>query len=127
MRVASILGFLVFLLAISASLGSAEQAGSRHRRVLEEVKELEKPVSFTETKIPLGELVQKVAADTGAPLTAAGEVADEPVAVVVKDLPARELLEQLADLLDYRWTRKGQEGAWRYEIWQDAAGKQREE
>jgi hypothetical protein len=71
--------------------------------------------------------VQKVAADTGAPLTAAREVADEPVALVVKEMPARELLVQLADLLDYRWARKGQEGAWHYEIWQDLASKQREE
>src|SRR5207249_2396880 len=68
-----------------------------HRSVLEESKELEKPVTYTETKIPLGELIQKVVADTGAKLTAAPDVADEPVAVVVKELPARELLERLAD------------------------------
>jgi hypothetical protein len=127
MRLAWVFGFLVCLVSISASSGFAEQAGPLHRRVLEAVKGLEKPVSYTETKIPLSELVQKVAADTGAPLTAAREVADEPVAVVVKDLSARELLEQLADLLDYRWVRKGPEGAWRYEIWQDAASQRREE
>ena len=55
--------------------------------------------------MPLGELVPKVSADTGVRLTSAPSVADEPVAVVVKELPARELLEQLADLLDYRWQR----------------------
>src|SRR4051794_9611669 len=119
MRVVWLLAFLSFFLSISASSGFAEHTGPRHHRVLEAVKGLEKPVSYTETKLPLGELVEKVAADTGAPLTAAREVADEPVAVVVKDLPARELLEQLADLLDYRWSRKGEEGAWQYEIWQD--------
>jgi beta-lactamase regulating signal transducer with metallopeptidase domain len=102
-------------------------AGERRRPVLEKVSELDKPVTYTETKIPLGELVQKVAADTGAPLAAAPDVADEPVAVVVKDLPARELLEQLAALLDYQWARHGKEGAWRYEVWQDLASKQREE
>jgi hypothetical protein len=68
--------------------------------------ELEKRVTYSETKIPLGELVARVAADTGVPLTAARDVADEPVAVVVTDFPARELLEQLADLLDYRWSRR---------------------
>jgi beta-lactamase regulating signal transducer with metallopeptidase domain len=101
--------------------------GSRHRPTLEQVRELDRRVSYTETKIPLGELVQKVASETGVPLVAAPEVADEPVAVVVKALPARELLEQLADLLDYRWSRRGKRGVWRYEIGQDLAGKQREE
>src|SRR5216684_4958777 len=85
----------------------AEQAGVPHPSVLAGMAALEKPVTYTETKIPLGELVQKVAADTGVKLTAASAVADEPVAVVVKQMPARELLEQLADLLDYRWARRG--------------------
>jgi hypothetical protein len=60
-------------------------------------------------------------------VAAAQEVADEPVAVVVKEFPARELLEQLADLLEYRWSRRGRTGAWRYEIWQDLHSRQREE
>src|SRR5438094_963946 len=60
-------------------VGSTTAVGERHRPVLEQVRELDKPVTYTETKIPLGELIQKVAADTGAPLTAATGVADEPV------------------------------------------------
>jgi hypothetical protein len=89
----------------------------------------------------LRELIERVAADTGAPLTAARDVADEPVTVVVKEMPARELLEQLADLLDYRWSKRGAGQADRlpggkdrqaaslphYEIWQDLPSKQREE
>src|SRR5204862_1953721 len=106
--------------------GDSERSERQGRPALEVVRELDQPVTYTETKIPLGELVQRVAVDTGAPLTAAPEVADEPVAAVVKALPARELLEQLADLLDYRWSRRGKEGAWRYEIWQDVASQQRE-
>jgi beta-lactamase regulating signal transducer with metallopeptidase domain len=100
---------------------------ARHRPALEGVRELAKPVTYTETKIPLGELMAKMSADTGVKLAAAADVADEPVAVVVKDLRARGLLEQLAEMLDYQWARHGKEGAWRYEIGQDVAGKQREE
>jgi hypothetical protein len=118
-------GLLLSLLLALPSFAAAPTP--RHRSALEDVKGLEKPVTYTETKIPLGELVQKIAADTGAPLTAAPEVADEPVAVVVKDLPARELLEQLADLLDYQWARQGKPGALRCEIRQDLASRQREE
>jgi hypothetical protein len=107
----------------------------RPRSPLAGVAALDKPVTYTETKIPLGELVQKVAADTGVKLTATPEVADEPVSVVVKELPARQLLEEVADLLDYQWVRCGKEagargeavGGWRYEIHQDLAARQREE
>src|SRR5437588_3810132 len=66
-----------------------------HESALAGVKELEKRVSYTETKIPLGELVEKVARDTGIRLSAVKEVADEPVAVVVTDFPARRLLDEV--------------------------------
>jgi hypothetical protein len=116
---------------VIASLGTlpglAARDGKRPRSVLDDVAALDRHVTYTETKMPLGELVQKVAEDTGAPLTAAADVADEPVAVVVKAFSARELLVQLADLLDYTWSRRGKAGAWRYEIYQDLGGKQREE
>ena len=96
----------ILSLSIFAAPGFTESAGPRLRSVLADVKALEQPVTYTEAKIPLGELVQKVAADTGVPLVAVPEVADEPVAVIVKEIPARELLEQLADLLDYTWSRR---------------------
>src|SRR5436309_1697582 len=85
--------------ALPASTAGAEPplgAAARGASVLEGAAGLEKPVSYSETKIPLGELVTRVAAETGAPLRAAPDVADEPVAVVVTALPARELLQQLA-------------------------------
>lgn len=119
---------------------------SRPRSVLLKVAGLDKRVTYSETKIPLGELVTKIAEETAVPLTAAKDVADEPVAVVVKDFPARELLEQLADLLGYQWSRRttndersptngadarssvvGGRSSIRFEIWQDVASKQREE
>src|SRR3989442_14348500 len=106
MKRAVVLAWLICCTGGPAMPGAHAEAPKPNRSVLAEVKELDKPVSYTETKIPLGELVQKVAKETGASLTAAREVADEPVAVIVKDLEARQLLEQLADLLDYRWTRK---------------------
>jgi beta-lactamase regulating signal transducer with metallopeptidase domain len=118
---------------------TAVDAGKRPGSALGAVKELDRRVTYTEVKIPLGELMQKVADDTDVSLTAAKEVADEPVAIVVKEMPARQLLEELAELLDYRWRKVGQAvslpGARKrqadslphYEIYQDVAGKQREE
>src|SRR5438270_212704 len=63
MRRTSIVAGLILSLPIFAAPASAEPADSRPRSVLAEVKALEKPVTYTETKIPLGELVQKVGAD----------------------------------------------------------------
>lgn len=115
------------LLAVTAD------AGQRQRSALADVSGLDELVTLSETKIPLGELVRKVAAATGVPLAAARNVANEPVAVVVSRYPARDLLKQVAGLLDYRWSRrsvrkdKSSVTGYRYEIWQDLAGKQREE
>jgi beta-lactamase regulating signal transducer with metallopeptidase domain len=105
---------------------TAADVGKPSKSALEGVPELVKRVTFTEAKIPLGELVQKVADDTDVSLIAAREVADEPVAVVVKEMPARQLLDEVAGLLDYRWSKRLGLKGWRYEIWQDLASKQRE-
>jgi hypothetical protein len=97
------LSIAIFIPGLSLPVTAAEQT---RRSPFAGVAALDKPVTISETKIPLGELVQKVAAETGVSLTASPEVADEPVAVVVKELPARELLEQVAELLDYTWVRQ---------------------
>src|SRR5262249_45907394 len=103
-------------------MGAEKQSGS----VLAGAPALEQPVTYSETKIALVELVRKVAADTGVPLAVAKDVADEPVAVVVKGLPARELLEQIAALLDYQWRPREGDGGQGYLICQDEASRQRE-
>jgi hypothetical protein len=123
------IGRIGLIVSISGMVGAGFAAGAQPPRpsALAGVAGLARRVTYTETKVPLGELVEKVAGETGVKLTAGRSVADEPVAVVVKEMPARELLDQLAGLLDYQWSRQGHEGAWRYEIDQDLAAKQREE
>jgi hypothetical protein len=121
-----ILGCLVSVMSALAPPGQAADMQQRPRSPLEGVAALDRPVSYTETKIALSELVQKVAAETGVKLAAAADVADEPVAVVVTELPAVQLLEELAELLEYRWSRRGKTGAWTYEIYQDVASRQQE-
>src|SRR5687768_12974643 len=101
-----------FSVLLSGVAGGVEPS---RRGVFTDGAELGQPITYSETKISLRELLQKVAADAGVKLTAAADVADEPVTVVVKEMPAHELLEQLADLLDYRWSRRGKEGEWSYE------------
>lgn len=117
--------FLFWGMVIGLLAGVVVQTGSRPGSALDGVAGLEKRVSLSETKIPLGELVQKVSVVTGVPLAATREVADEPVAVVVTECSARELLQQTASLLDFQWRRKAGEGV--YEIGQDPAARAREE
>jgi hypothetical protein len=129
-RYVTILGCLVYwgVGCVLPAFGSGE--ADRPRSVLYGIAALDKPVTYTETKVPLGELVQRVAKDTGVALGAAPDVADEPLAVIVTALPARELLQQIGELLDYRWSRRRRPRngtGWCYEIWQDLASKQREE
>jgi hypothetical protein len=107
--------------------GVCAEAANRSEAALAGVTALARPITLSETKIPLGSLVQKIATQTGVKLAANPNVADEPVAVVVRKLPARELLTHLAELLDYRWRRLGKAGDWHYEIWQDAASRRYEE
>jgi hypothetical protein len=64
-------GWLMGALAAGTLPGFAGPASPNARSVLEDVRQLETSVSLSETKIPLGELVQRVAEETGAPLTAA--------------------------------------------------------
>src|SRR5689334_15227410 len=85
---------LICGISVVACPGFAADARQPHASALSGVAGLARPVTYTETKIPLGELVEKVAAETGVKLSAARGVADEPVAVVVKEMPARELLER---------------------------------
>jgi hypothetical protein len=132
------LGCLIALAAAAAlPLPPAHGADAPKRSALAGVAALEKPITLSETKIPLGELVQKVAAETGVTLTATPAVADEPVALAVKELPARRLLEEVAALLDYLWLRRTGKGVSTsaaspasaagpppaFEITQDLAGK----
>jgi hypothetical protein len=117
------------LLVVAIVGGTPPQAvggGTDSGSVLAELPKLERRISCTATKIPLAELVAKVAADTGVPLSAADAVAEEPVAVAVNKIPARELLERLAGLLDLRWSRlPTREGT--LEIGQDTAARERED
>jgi hypothetical protein len=94
-----------------AALSPAVEVGDaeiepRPSLTLGAVRGLDRPVTYTETKIPLGELLQRIAANTGVSLTASHDVSDEPLAVVVKGFPAGDLLDQLAELLDYQWSRR---------------------
>ena len=112
------------LLALATTLAAV--AAAERESPLARLSELDKPITYTATKAPLSELVAAVAQQTGASLTTARPIADEPVSVAVRELPARTLLEQIATLFDYQWQPSRRNGRQNYELWQDAASYNRE-
>lgn len=88
---------------------------------------LARKVTLKLKKTPLSEVTAELSRQSGVTLTTRAEVMDEPVVVWVTDQPAREVMRQLAELLDYRWRTSGAPGDQRYELYQDLKGKRQEE
>ena len=70
-----------------AGLCASGQAAPPAKSMLDGVPELQRPVTFAEPKIPLGELLRRVAKETGASVYADRTTADEPAAVTVTEMP----------------------------------------
>jgi hypothetical protein len=87
---------------------------------------LEKRVTLELAKAPLNEALAEVTRQTGVKLVALERAADEPVALCVREQPAAEVLRQIAELLGYWWSRRGQAADWRYELYQDLRSKNEE-
>jgi hypothetical protein len=88
---------------------------------------LERKVSLKLARSPLSEIAAELRRQTGVPLTASAEVADEPAVVFVTDLPLREVMDQLAKLFDYRWARSGEAPAYSYRLRQERESAQAEQ
>jgi hypothetical protein len=115
------------LLLASAALGLAAPRPRDPTEALKGVPGLSARVTYSETQIPLGELLQRVSADTHVPLSATRDTADEPVAAIVTGVEARGLLATLAELLDYQWSSREKDGGNLLELGQDLAARAREE
>lgn len=113
---------LLVVFALAANAGAASGEAS----LLEDAR-LAKQVTLKLRKTPLSEVAAELSRQTGVTLRTTAEVADEPAVVWVTEQPAREVMRQLAALLDYRWTRSGPAGEYRYELYQDLSGRRREE
>lgn len=118
MRTLPVLVASLVCLALLPRGGPAAPAAST-KSVLDDLPGMQRPVTYSEARIPLGELVRRVAAETGVRVYADRTTADEPAAVVVTGMPAARLLNEVARFFDYRWGREGNPDAWRYRLYQD--------
>lgn len=93
---------------------------------------LEKKVSFDAEGKRLIEVLSSLTESTGVELNAGQDkndwlVYDRKVIIHVKDMTLRALLQELATVLRFHWSRGGEEGKWSYRIWQDKQQREEEE
>ena len=87
-------------------------------------KRLEQKVNIKATGMPLGDFLMKLSATTGVKMTARKDVADDKLAIYVKDLPLSDLQDAVKEVLHLHYTRKGEKDKWEYEFWMDLKTKQ---
>jgi hypothetical protein len=112
---------------ISSQVGLTATRTVLIQRILDEDARLRKGVTLRFHKSPLSDVVAELGRQVGVALTADQDVADEPAIVYAVDQPARDVMRHLAQLFNYRWTRKGEPGRYTYEIYQDLKSKEEEE
>lgn len=88
---------------------------------------LERPVNLRRKRDPLSDVLADLRDQTGARVEASPEVAYEPAIVFVSGQPARDVMAQIAALFHYRWRRRGEAPAYRYELYQDETARHEEE
>lgn len=95
--------------------------------ILKEDTRLEAPVTLRLPRAPLSQVVKELEQQTGVRLKTSAETADEPAILHISKQPVREVMNRLAALFHYRWSRSGAPGQYRYELVQDLKAKQEEE
>jgi hypothetical protein len=121
--------WIVALLVAAAGLwGGTTEAQQRKASPFAKDARLNKAVSVHWKKAALNDALREVSQATGVRLVCDRGLVDEPVMAAAKEIPARQLLEQLATLLHYTWLRSGgTPEAPSYLLIQDRAQKQEEQ
>lgn len=88
---------------------------------------LERKISLGAKGISLSDLCSRVTDETGVHLRAGRAVADEKITLFCEKQSLRDIMRQISHLFGYRWARSGEEGAYRYELFQDLRAQLAEE
>lgn len=96
-------------------------------RSLAQDERLAKAVTLRCRRRPVADVLTEITRQTGVTISAASEVAEEPVVVYMHDRPAREVMQHLAEHFNYQWRRGTANGETVYELYQDAASRRQEQ
>jgi hypothetical protein len=108
--------------------GAARLAVRQHEREKATVDaRLARKIDLAVKGISFSELCNRLADETGIHLRAARTVADEKVTIFCERQPLRDLMRQISRVFGYYWSRSGEEGAYRYELFQDLRSQLAEE
>jgi hypothetical protein len=75
----------------------------------------------------LSDLCSELARQTGVRIQAGRGVEDEKVTAFLKERPAREVMREVGRLFGYKWRRSGEEGKYRYDLYQELRSQLAEE
>lgn len=95
------------LLALLSVTAGSSQAMAQAGALLGEDPRLARRISVDWSKTTLYEALREVSKQTGVYVTPERARVDEPLMAAVSDLPAHELLTQIARLFNYSWVRSG--------------------
>jgi hypothetical protein len=124
-----LIGAAIFLRPVRAvsMTASAAERSIPTPPILAQDPRLDKPVTLRLRKCPLSTVTAALGGQIGVTLTASPEVADEPAIVYATAQPAKQVMQHLALLFNYRWRRHGKSGEPGYELYQDVKSRQEEE
>ena len=107
--------------------GAAAAVREQQKRAQLVDPRLQREVSLHLKSASLEELCTELKEQTRVDLGATAGVRDEKVTVLVKDMPARNVLRAVARLFGYVWARSGEDGEYRYSLTQTLSDRLAEE
>jgi len=107
--------------------GAAAAVREQQKRAQLVDPRLQREVTLHVKAASLEELCAELKEQTRVDLSATAGVRDEKVTVLVKDMPARNVLRAVARLFGYVWARSGEDGEYRYALTQTLSDRLAEE
>lgn len=120
---------LIMLLAVSSQAVTMVQNEALFKG---DDPRLEKKISFDAEGKRLIEVFSDLSKSTEVELNAGEDkndwlVYDRKVIIHVKDMALRDLMQEIAAVLRFHWSRGGEDGKWNYRMWQDKQQREEEE
>lgn len=117
----------LYLLALAGATAVPAYAQQPTRSALAGDARLDQPISVSWKKATLYDALLEVSKKTGVKLTPEMAVVDEPIMVSATGVPARQVLDHVATLLDFTWSRSTtKSGQSTYLLFQSRAARERE-